>query len=143
MRNNYYFESETFENLDINGEKICDYEFVDCKFRNCNFIDVKLEACSFLECSFASCHMSMIQNHMSRLRSAEFDGCFIQGVNWAEYFGSKSYSLPFAHFGSSKLKYNVFAEIKLSKFDFTGCSILESTFSGCNLSGANFNGCAL
>lgn len=64
-------------------------------------------------------------------------------VNWAEYFGSKSYSLPFAHFGSSKLKYNVFAEIKLSKFDFTGCSILESTFSGCDLSGANFNGCAL
>ncbi len=143
MNSNNYYESEIFENLNISAECYEDFEFVDCEFKNCNFIDVKLLRCSFSECKFNSCHISMIEQKHSRLRLAEFDSCFIQGINWAEFSLSPKSALPFSSFGGSKLKYNIFADLRLAGFDFSGCSILESTFSECSLKKANFNGCPL
>jgi len=124
MKNNNYYESEIFENLNINGECFCDYEFVDCRFVNCNFTDIKLMRCALLDCSFSSCHMSMINPHMTRLRSAEFDGCFIQGVNWMEYSGSSSYALPFASFRSCSRRKIIRTRFSDANFCFCRVKIL-------------------
>ena len=41
------------------------------------------------------------------------------------------------------LKYAAFAQMKLSRFDFSGCELLECLFDGCQLAEAKFKNCRL
>lgn len=138
-----YYESQTFENLKLDGEIIENCEFVDCKFINCTFENCKIFKCSLSECVFYRCSIISLEAEYSHIQFAEFECCNLVGVNWNELLPVGKLSKPISKLLECHLKYNTFTEMTFVKFDFSGSEISDSMFAKCKLTESNFSKCRL
>ena len=136
------YEEQTLEGLRFTGDEIRGVEFADCAFSGCTFESVRLTDCAFRSCRFEGCRVLTPQTERTELKHCEFANCQLVGVQWAELVSPGGIAAPIDSLKGCVLKYAAFAQMKLSRFDFSGCELLECLFDGCNLQKADFRGAA-
>jgi uncharacterized protein YjbI with pentapeptide repeats len=138
-----FYESQTFEELKMEYERIEDYEFYDCTFKNCTFEECTLAHCSFIECRFFNCRIISTKVEFSQIKYIEFEKCNLIGVNWHDLLPAGNMADPITKLKECILKYNSFMHMNLRKFDFSLNTIQDSAFDECNLMESSFKGCKL
>ena len=103
----------------------------DCAFSGCTFESVRLTDCAFRSCRFEGCRVLTPQTEQTELKHCEFANCQLVGVQWAELVAPGGIAAPIDSLKGCVLKYAAFAQMKLSRFDFSGCELLECLFDGC------------
>ena len=71
-----------------------------------------------------------------------FEECELVGISWLD-FASGTLSFPIEKFEKCLLKYDLFENMNLKKFNFSGSVLAETSFLQCDLSGSSFYGCTL
>lgn len=137
-----YQDNETFENLNIQNERIIDIEFFDCTFENCIFENCLIRECKFTDCKFNNCRISNLTTEHISMMDSDFTKCCLIGINWSNLFGG-GYIMPLNSLIDCQLKYNNFVEMNFDKFDFSRNTIKESMFADCSLIGSKFVDCTL
>ena len=138
-----YFENREFTSLQLTGETIKYFEFIDCTFIDCTIEKCTIAKCRFSECTFVNCHISDIKFDGTETNYLAFENCILSGVNWGLLTSSGGFSEPVNKLKSCNLKYNFFTDMNLKKFSFKGNDITYTTFADCNLIESNFDGCNL
>lgn len=138
------YEGESFSGLVFREEYMAGRHFAHCTFTDCIVEDCELHDCRFSDCRFVRCRISGLKMQDVECVSADFEKCSLSGIQWAVLQPPRMrFSLPFRAFRSCQLRYNVFAGMKLDRFDFSDCAIVGSMFSQCSLGEADFRRCAL
>lgn len=137
-----YWEEKTFSNQVLVGERLSDFEFVECQFENCELENCVIEYCKFTDCSFKECRIVEPKTDHTVMMDSHFYQCQLVGINWGTLVGG-GYMMPLEEIQDSQMKYNNFVELNLVKFDFSGNTIVSSLFGECNLRGSRFGDCVL
>lgn len=136
-----YHECEEISDLKLSNTVVCNQEFVDCRFKNCEFETLHVENCKFSDCTFAGCRVTNPVFDYCTMIGNDIISCHLLGINWENL--STGFVAPVDHLEGCKLKYNNFVNVNFQKFTFSGNDILESLFGDCNLSHSNFSSCHL
>jgi len=129
------YENETFENVEWRDE-LEDIEFFHCVFRNSSFQSSRFVECSFDQCEFIQCNLSLLEIEHTSFLDAVFSDCKMIGVSWSATGGFLS-----AEYERSILNNNIFADMNLTRFTFSGCSFVEASFHNTKLKHAVFDDC--
>ncbi|MCM1577588.1 MAG: pentapeptide repeat-containing protein [Ruminococcus sp.] len=140
---NKYSEDETFENITLEYELAENCEFIRCTFIGCSVSECTLSHCTFSECTFVSCNFSQLKSSYTVVSFGIFENCTLDGINWRTLMAEVPLACPIEKLTGCKLRYNVFYQISLNKFDFTGNEIVKSEFTECSITAGNFKGCCL
>lgn len=138
-----YYENEEYNDLKYQNKKIEDINFVDCKFFNCKFTEIQIIRCSFVDCEFYNCSFLNMEFKYTDAVNNKFKSCIIFGINWSEIKRNKGAFQPFLLFENCTIKYNVFIDLNLKKFDFSSNNLIDSIFEQCKLQESKFCNCDL
>lgn len=136
-----YQEQESFEGLNLCGERIEGMEFVDCTFQRCVLEEMTLRNCRFTDCTFMDCRIANPTIEHTLMTGSRFVRCGLMGVAWKNF--SSGYLLPVERFTDCQLRYHHFLDMELGKFDFSGSTVRDSMFADCRLRESCFSGCSL
>lgn len=132
------YENECFRGLTLTGETIRNTRFTECEFRDSIFSAAEIQNCALRGCRFVRCRIDSPRGRETSVTNAEFDGCFLSGVQWCEFVSGNRYASLFLSMEDSTVRYSNFTQMKLPRFDFSTVRFAESLFAECDLSGANF-----
>lgn len=107
-----YF-SQSFNNLDLSGQRIEEIDFEDCSFTDANFSETVFKRCKFIDCQFNHCNISNAKFAHTRFTEVEFIECKVIGIDWTK---------------AAWPNLALFSPIKFRK-----CVINDSTFWGLSL----------
>lgn len=138
---NTYHEYEEISDLKRSNTGVCNQEFVECRFENCEFDTLHVKNCKFIDCTFSGCRVINPVFEHCAMTGNDFLSCQLFGINWDSL--STGFVAPVEHFEDCQLKYNNFVNMNLPKFTFSGNDILESLFGDCDLSHSRFSACHL
>ena len=130
---------KTFEKIIAVDKKINHREFEDCVFKNCDFSNSDLCNNTFMDCEFIDCNLSMVQLAGSSLKTVRFKNCKLLGIHFQ---GCDDFLFDVG-FQDSVLDYASFANKKMPKTQFSGCSLKEVTFIETQLNNSVFDNCNL
>lgn len=141
MESNRVYESEVFENIELNNEILENTKFIECEFVGCKIQHSTLRVVKFLDCKFKSCSIINIKFQSSQFQNIDFLNCNINGINWKTLESNRQFIPVIKSLKKSFLKYSIFYDMDLKNFDFEGNNFCETLFNRCNLEGANFKNC--
>ncbi len=134
-----WHEDQAYVNVTYSGQKLVQTEFDGCSFLNCDFSEADFSESDFVDCKFENCNFAATKFVGTGMKSVQFTECKLIGIN----FDSCSDFLFSVNFRKCILDYSSFAEKKMKKTIFLGCSLKEADFSGTDLSSAVFDDCDL
>lgn len=131
---------ETFEGMDVKGERLSGKTFDGCAFRDCNLSGADLQSTRFLGCHFERCDLSNVRVRGATLREIVAKDCKMLGIDFtaaAQFVSPK--------FENCVLSYASFVQMDVKKAKFDGCIFREADFSNANMQevscvGADFAG---
>lgn len=132
-------DNENFTTISYSGQKVSNTEFDSCTFQNCDFSNAELLNNDFVNCTFENCNFALTKLTGSGMKDVQFIGCKLVGIN----FDSCSDFLFSVKFQECILDYSSFADKKMKKTVFSGCSLKEVDFSTADLIGTVFQNCDL
>lgn len=132
------YDNETLEGKALIDDFLDECQFEECTFINCTLINTKITRCKFVDCKFKNCKFSNVQSNYSTLLNTTFTGCSLQGINFEAWTTNAVFSTPIQEISDCVLRYCTFAEMKLSKMNYSSCSFCESLFVDCDLRESNF-----
>lgn len=92
-----------------------------------------------MDCEFIDCNLSMVQLAGSSLKTVRFKNCKLLGI---QFQGCDDFLFD-VRFQDCVLDYASFANKKMPKTQFLGCSLKEVTFIGTQLNNSVFDNCNL
>ncbi len=136
-----YHEYEEISGLRLSSTVVCNQEFAECRFENCEFETLHVKNCKFIDCTFTECRVINPVFDYCTMTGNDFMSCRLFGINWGNL--SAGFVAPVERLEDCQLKYNNFVNMNFPKFTFSGNDILESLFGDCNLSHSKFSACHL
>ena len=134
----YIFETE-YNHITYETEAANFKEFEGCTFNHCDFSNCVFVAVTFIDCVFNDCNFSDAKINYVAFRTATFNRCKIQNVNFA-----MCDKLIFEiHFYECILDFSKFYTLKIKGTTFTDCSIIAVDFMKTDLTGVLFDNCDL
>ena len=140
--------AETFEGIDLHGQKISKAEFEDCIFLSCDFSETFFFACKFIECRFENCNLSVMKLTNTKMSDVEFVSCKMIGIDWtmadwksllnAQPLGFRECILNDSNFFGLNLDEMVMYACKAKEVDFSNGSFQKADFRGTDFKGALF-----
>lgn len=150
----FYYEDETFEQLQMINEDLSKKEFVECTFRHCDLSEADLSGSDFIDCHFLDSNLSMMQVTGTGFKNVDFENCKILGVDFQVcsdfllQLAFKECQLDFSNFHQMKLSQTPFINCRMESVElqeadlsgavFTGSSMLNAQFYSTNLEGSDF-----
>lgn len=129
-----FYESETFTDVDFTERPIRNWEFYKCRFDRCVFSNNDLSNTTFEDCTFDGCDFTMVTVKNTGFRNAVFTASKLLGINF-----SVCSKLMFSFkFEKCYLDYSIFFGRNMKKTHFVECSLKEADFSEADLSGCTF-----
>lgn len=120
-------------------------EYEHCTFRLCNLEGADLKNFQFVDCRFEDCNLSLVKLGGASLQQVVFEGCKMQGLHFEacnpfllEYQFSNCV-LNLSSFYQTKSKKTSFQNCVLHEVDFTEADFSEAKFDACDLAGALFD----
>lgn len=135
----FYYENETFDQLQLAGEDLSQKEFVDCIFQGCDFSEANFYKTDFIDCQFRDCNLSMVVVEQTGWKNVLCKHCKILGVDFQL---CSDFLLKLA-FEDCQLDYANFDKKKLAKTPFIDCRLESVSFQETDLSEAQFRGSIL
>lgn len=120
--NEQYYE-ESFNKLLLPDIGVCDSEFEECEFNDCDLSASAFSQCKFLNCTFNRCNLSLVDFSLSRVSEVTFIECKLVGIDW-----TKAYWPEF---------------IVDSQLEFTQCILNDSSFFALTLHELKLKECKL
>jgi uncharacterized protein YjbI with pentapeptide repeats len=135
---NYFLDIE-YNTIIYSEEEVNFKEFECCTFNHCNFSQCAFLAVTFIDCTFNNCTFSGAKINYVAFRTAFFNSCKIEGVNFA-----MCDKLIFEiHFKDCVLDFSKFYTLKIKGTSFTNCSIIAVDFMSTDLTEVIFDNCDL
>lgn len=114
-------------------------EFERCTFDRCDFSTCTFVAVTFIDCIFKNCNFSGAKINYVAFRTATFQYCQIQDVNF-----SMCDKLIFdITFDDCNLDFSKFYALKIKGTTFKNCSLIAVDFMSADLTGVVFDRCNL
>lgn len=137
------YDGETFVDLEVQGQKLENLVFYDCRFERCALNEASLKRSRFVDCTFSHCDLSMADLTDTELSGVRFEHTALVAVNaslLARTLGPQELS-----FNSCTLNYMTFRDLDLSGSILENCLAHEATFSDvklvkASLCGTDFSG---
>jgi len=143
MKTQKVYENERFSNLTSTGESYEDLIFSECEFEDVTLMSPSFTRCVFRDCRFIRCRIESPRARETFLTRAEFDGCFLSGVQWCEFVPGNRFSEMLCAVRDSTVRYSNFSQMSFPKFDFSSVGLIECMFAECDLKTACFRGTEL
>lgn len=134
------FETQTFKDLDLDGEEVRGKTFDECSFKDCSFNETHFIACTFTDCTFEDCDLSLMHVQGCRFSNISYTQCQISGVNWSAAAPAMLSNQAALKFNSCGLNYSTFIVTKLRGLVMRDCSARDVDFSDADLQKAIFCG---
>lgn len=119
-------------------------EYDNCVFKQCDFSESVLTSFDFIDCRFEDCNLSLVKLNNTGLKSCDFINCKMTGIDFEpcnDFLFSVSFracQLDFSSFHKKKLKKTPFIDCSLKETDWNETDITEAVFDNCNLELATF-----
>lgn len=128
-----------FSEFDWTDAQMEEVTFDGCTFEGTRLTGTLFRRCRFIECRFERCEMSGARFLDSQLREAEFVGCRLWGVNWAEAWNQPTEPATL-DFDACELNHNSFMAIDMSGRKMSDCNVHEALFQGTRFVGSDCGG---
>lgn len=137
------YELKTYKDIDATDKGIKQDDFCDCAFVNCKFVNTKFYLCSFKDCTFSDCTIESPVFEQCGMQNCIFEDCRLSGISWGDLNTISKIidANPASRYSRCFFRYNTFARMDLSKYDFSESKFKNCFFDQCNLSDASFYGC--
>ncbi|NDV19125.1 hypothetical protein GO013_06795 [Pseudodesulfovibrio sp. JC047] len=133
------YENTVFEEIKLTEtETVTGVEFYNCTFTNSSFQSCRFVECSFDNCEFIRCNLSLIEIPSTSFLGVRFMDCKMLGVNWSGTGGFLS-----ASYDGCLMDNSLFADMNLTRFKFSNCSLVEASFSSVKMRYSVFDDCDL
>ena len=134
-----HYHDQDFRNLNLDGLRLIESEFHDCRFESCSFAESILLSCRFVACEFVECDLSLARVTGSAFSACRFVDSRVLGVDWTQAdWSGVSLGQPIG-FERCALSHSTFIGLSLPGVQIKECLAADVDFREADLSGADFS----
>ena len=134
------YEDQTFDGLELVGEKVHAKEFAGCTFVGCSFLETAFVDCRFVDCEFVRCDLSLCGVEGCSFTSVKFIDCQAIGVNWTEASWPARGLFNAIGFERCAISHSTFIGLGLRRVEMVDCQARDADFAEADLGQANCAG---
>lgn len=134
------FEDELFRAVILEGERLIEKRFYNCRFEQCVLREAALVRCRLRDCVFVECDLSLMEVTDSVFADVRFESSHVIGVNWSAAAWPRFGALRPINFTHCALNYSTFFGVSLKQCDVIDCVAKDVDFSEADLTEATCRG---